>query len=623
MGALNNAGAQAVKGGRHAEPVYFRSEEPEAQSFKSWTDYERARGRTLAQVVSRRDSAIGFSGGIPWPTFVLGSGCLRPLPGTEIAAPELRSLIQDGVANLPSERRQPGDLDLVEQFIHALIALKLEDSIGQTGWLLTRSRDSGAFSWPVAVQVCLLAAIATRAYTNLRSASAPVLGRSDREEVVFSQHETSEMTLAYSRYVVPMDNIAEYLMGRDIEARGEAWRSFKTLLQTIGARGDDGRRHFRRQHVELLAAFAWHFLTDGTEIYPGWSDILLFHTFDLASHEFERWPATHRPPKTSSALDVDSWVYRRLEKVTERSVRTPEPFFGLVADILEKQSEVLGRLYAAWPESERIPSHIPRATAFVTSFDLELEIALLDRAAVFAIVAPVVGTRPHTTSALNASLHWVYRVIRPNADETISDRLQRLRQGDDWKLMPESTDLLPVEIDRIPVVVHLAGAPLLALPMELPGLRTPSHALLLDETIAVLQFGAEVRGTGSDRLNRRLLSSPKDKGAGAEPAPRFWTFVGNPHADPAVRLRLLANGWHSSVDAQGQGSDPSESAADAPRQAGVVINRWVPIEESEVFRWQGFDVVAGETTDLLAGMSTFSATAYTDYLAADSGMSVD
>ena len=39
---------------------------------------------------------------------------------------------------------------------------------------------------------------------------------------------------------------------------------------------DDGITHVHRSHVEVLSAFVWFFLTDDTDIYPGWSDTLLF-----------------------------------------------------------------------------------------------------------------------------------------------------------------------------------------------------------------------------------------------------------------------------------------------------------------------------------------------------------
>lgn len=598
--------------GAHPTPVRFRSGDPVALSFDSWKDYTKARGPgSLVDVVLRRDAEIGFSNAVPWLTFVLGSGCLSSLPDDGIAEGALRTSIEAALDELPAQHRLDGDVELTEVFLRALIEMKLEQRPAPTRWLESRSTDSsGVLPWTVAIQICLLAAIATRAYTALVSVATPVLDRSDREEVLYSADETPELTRIFTALVAPMDELRARLEGRDPD-RGEAWASFKALLKAMGTTVD-GKRVFRRQHVELLAAFAWHFLTDGTAIYPGWSDILLFHAFDVDSSEFEKWPAAQRPRKRSPALRPDSWMYQRLKKVTQRSVTTPEPFYERVATVLDQQARVLSELYpvSAPHRPEPLPTGTPHATAFITSFDIELEMALASRSGQFAIVLPVVGTtHPGDRSALDASIHWLYRIVSLEQDQDRQAVLTELLEPGDWRRMPENPMVLPHEMSRMPIVVHLAGAPLFSLPQSLPGVGRISHALLLDETIAIMQFGAEVRGTGSDRLSARLLDSHKMPSplVPVEPAPRFWAFVGNPHSDPAVRLRLLASGWNTFVDVENFGADGAETDHGAPRQSGVVVNRWVPLAESESFRWQGFDVVPGETTDLIAELEGYAA----------------
>lgn len=617
MGQVSNP---AVSSRRSAERIRFRSTEPVARAYDDWSSFTAERGSTLFDLVTRRDEHVGFFDATPWPTFVLGSGCLSPLPGGTSGDSDLRAVIERGFESgvLPQQRRSDGDTALTYEFITALVELKLEQSAAPTDWLVERAEASDVFPWSTTLRVCLLAAMATRAYTSLVSLSTPVLGRADREVVVYDPVDTPLLTRAFRELVAPMDELALALQ-RGVPGTGAAWDSFKSLLSTLD-RKVDGRRELRRQQIELLGAFAWHFLTDGTEIYPGWSDILLFHAFELDARAFGRIPVPQRARTRPAVLGHGTWMYRRLRKVTERSIRTPEPLYDSVAAVLVQQAELLRSWHPAQNGGrEDLPRpDVPLASAFVSSFDIELELALSARAKRFAIVIPVVEKSPRGgPSPDTASVQWLYRVFTVADGESRESILSRLLDvATEWSSMSGSPLGMPPEIARLPIVVHLSGAPLFSIPRAVGGGGELSHALLLDETLAIIQFGAEVQlqGQGTDRLPGRLVTGPEDPRSpqrrSGHAGPRFWTFVGNPHSDPAVRLRLLASGWGRFVrdqdDRGGTLNDKTETEAVIQRQNGLVLNRWVPAGEGEAFRWQNLDVVQGRASDLETYVAGFT-----------------
>lgn len=589
--------------------LHFRSSDPIGASYDNWAAYKQVRGGDFFDVVSNRDDLAGFTSSTPWPTFVLGSGCLTPLPPESLNDDGLDAALKSAFESFPAVDRLEGDLALTLTFVKALTAMKLEQTPAPTAWLVARSAAQDAFPWATTLRICLLAAIATRAYTALVSVETSVLGRADREGVTYVDGDP-ELGRVIRDFVMSMRQVAGRLRRPDIAGHGAAWRSFKTLLNALNAQVD-GKYVLRRQHIELLAAFAWHFLTDGTEIYPGWSDILLFHAFESENNaDFSKVPVPLRARRTA-ILGEESWMYRRLRRVTQRSIATPEPLFVQVASILTQQASLLSALVPqpVGRPAERLPLGMPHATALVTSFDVELEMALSSQASQFAIVIPVVGKDPGRPRAANAAIHWLYRVVSVARPERRDETLRLLLEApDEWLRMPEDPALIPAELGRLPIVVHLAGAPLFSIPKLISGVGELTHALLLDETIAIMQFGAEVKRDGSDRLCGRLIdeSDPPSNAQRGWPAPRFWTFVGNPQSDPAVRLRLLASGWNVFVDVDESADDHTTGNAALRRLRGVVLNRWVPAGESEAFRWQALDVVQGESSELAADLARYT-----------------
>src|SRR5690606_7651359 len=143
----------------------------------------------------------------------------------------------------------------------------------------------------------------------------------------------------------------------------------------------------------------------------------------------------------------------------------------------------------------------PIASAFVASFDVELEIALLSRGEQakggIAIVIPVVHVGEGRD--YNTSVHWLARIVQPaDAGATTDEKIAHLLDGDGGEVV--GTDARDLERFRgIPTVVHLSGAPLFRLPGSERAFLVEGelrHALLLGENIALVQLGAEIADHG-------------------------------------------------------------------------------------------------------------------------------
>jgi hypothetical protein len=149
------------------------------------------------------------------------------------------------------------------------------------------------------------------------------------------------------------------------------------------------------------------------------------------------------------------------------------------------------------------------------------------------------------------------------------------------------------------------------------------HALLLDEHLATVQFAEDLLDKpGPGQLHGEFARASTSSFA----SPRFWAFIGTQLADPAIRLRLVANELRafrqpdqteeeqerqrrerrdeSSAGAAGRPHD-DEADGEGPH-GGIVINDWVPAEEREVFRWFGYDIVRGKAEDLIPDLDDFA-----------------
>jgi len=211
-------------------------------------------------------------------------------------------------------------------------------------------------------------------------------------------------------------------------------------------------------------------------------------------------------------------------------------------------------------------------------------------------------------------LHWLWRFVTPGAGESPADLVGRAEGTESpalgpWQVIDPRRRALDSTLQSVPIVIHLAGAPLLKMAQEVHALfgkpvGAVHHALLLDEHLATVQFAEDLLDTpGPGQLHGEFLRSS----TASRTAPRFWAFVGTQLADPAIRFRLIANELRAlrAPDQHDQKVERSGSIGVGDEHGGVVINDWVPSAEREVFRWFGYDIVRGKAQDLIPDLDDF------------------
>ena len=557
---------------------------------------------------------------VPWLTFVLGSGCLSPTDGgTTPDGLSVLAAVEEGLA--ASGLQVDRGLSLrASAFVDALIAKKLPDAVGM-GWLDTRTHatDTRVVAWRIAAAAALVAAVATTVYAELMSGGTYVVDRADKEVARIPPGADFSTNLRELKEL-----LAE--VQRLVNAYGgggqQSVQTYMTLLKSVGGSlGSATQPELWRSQVEALTGFAWHFITDGTPIYPGWADMLLFQAANssLNQKEFTRVPFLRVPVvQNAKPLDENSVLLERLRRVTTRSLEgddgARDEFYDRVAQVLLQQAQL----------RRRGGSQLPLATAFIASFDLELELALWARigeghASVdsFAIVAPVyVVDKDAPRGGFNTELHWLWRLVTPGLGVSAKDLIARPEGTPGspalgpWQRIDPSRRL-DRALEAVPSVVHLSGAPLLDMGDDVKDLfgdevGAVHHALLLDEHMAAVQFAEDLLDSpGPGQLHGEFLrSSTAPKGVAA---PRFWAFVGTQLADPAIRFRLIANELRSlrAPSQQRVKSEVNQRFSGGDEHGGVVINDWVPAAEREVFRWFGYDVVKGRAQELVEHLDDF------------------
>ena len=611
----------------------FRSA-PGAKYHDSLDDYRNAqRGGNATTTLFRIVDAFDPAGRLPWLTFVLGSGCLtntEPQPTATDA--EVRSALIAGLAASDLDL-DPGLTNRVQDYFRALVAKKLPDS-GALGWVARRaaSTEPGVVAWPIAMISCAIAALATSELARLMTDTAFVIDRADQEVVrIDSDVDVSD----FADYLVR----ARRLIAQHAHSGEQDVAAYLTLLGSVHEGLTGMRAELWRSQVEALTGFAWHFITDGTAIYPGWTDMLLFQAAGskLNADEFTRVPFLRRPVvENARPLENNSVLLERLREVTKRSLQGDD---GARDDFYERVARIL--LQQAGVRKGGRDTRVPLATAFSASFDLELEIALWNAISrgettrtSFAVVVPVyVVDEDAPLGGLNTELYWLWRTVTPPAGSSPGLMLAEEPDGTDhvfgpWRVIDTVKPNLPSALTALPIVVHLAGAPLLPMGSGVEALfdraiSAVHHALLLDEHLATVQFAEDLLDKpGPGQLHGEFARASTSSFA----SPRFWAFIGTQLADPAIRLRLVANELRafrqpdqteeeqerqrrerrdeSSAGAAGRPHD-DEADGEGPH-GGIVINDWVPAEEREVFRWFGYDIVRGKAEDLIPDLDDFA-----------------
>jgi hypothetical protein len=672
--------------------------------FTSRADYidkrVRARNGELCQVMQRaanllqqadrrssqQDDDSGWPG-FPWLTMVFGSGALELHDRQELAAAAFAKAVEE-LVNAYSPWESDSDEDQapaasVGNFAAALVRGRLGDAKGRAdGEMITEALPEVE---PVAAQLVHAAYLLTRFFHSVRAdAGEPTsrweyddVARVTRESRVGSSGANDPYRLARDGTALMYD-IIELLYPHqssvpnpNTKAPQPIQGSVSALLQEIiGGLAPSGRheeRELRSSHLRLITEVAWYFLTLGTPIYPGWTDLLLALMLEEGPRA-DRGFRSARPryPDLRALPSLVAGIYEPATKTSwEMTMKRLQSSSGEVeaaswSDIDDDEGRIRVNLYWAaaevlWAqarESRKIPagpSQLPPAAAFVTSFDLELDMALLAtaRGRTFRVALPVHLIHGNDNETAQAELCWLIADVKPASKTPDPGDLSALRRPENWRLLTSEFD--PGELRDYPVVIHLSGCPLFRLPEPgtvggdqailggpgdssaasarydaavKQGQNAFAHAVTVDEYLALRQSEAELIWSSwysersQARSNRAL---PQDLMINGFDNPRFWISMGVPVGDAAIRHRLISQlsrqrladlgspsrspmpssaGTFLGEDLeiwsggeQANAADQPPAAGDSEGAVGFAVNTRIGDDETSLLYWVGFDVV--------------------------------
>lgn len=583
--------------------------------------------------------------GFPWITLVLGSGCLEA--GLDIGSTGIRgvpAVVRDLLAGEPALPDDTNPAKIASWFAASLIEDRLGPSAttgGRSGATNQRTdeapaaaADSAAVSITLeTAKLLLCAALLTRLY-HLASAARPdALSRTGHDKV-----EISISSANFAELVTLALNPALRLLGELIAATkrygvtaGDTVLRQALLKIDFSLRPPGESPSLRMADLQLLTELCWYSLTHGTSVYPGWSDLLLHISTNNAPEFFDRWPLR---PAFDDVDAANQFVRERYERATweswdqlnasDNSANAGgnsyrKRFYATVADVLRQQAQ----LRSSHPRSS--PLQPPIASAFVTSFDLELEMALWRSSTdPFIVAVPmnllqdVAGQPP----AHLASVCWLCCTIRPehNIDKLSSgEQLARLRapEDSDWFILGAETNYALAH-GNLPVVVRMSGSPLMKAPRLVtddgkwtdlchrlldyydidepanePNPKEPelrlAHVALLDEYSAMQHVASEfyIYQSGGESKQRRRHGLPAAMtGSLGERFARFWMMLGVQVGDSSIRYRFASQMIvPSDIDGATSKSPPT------PRRTGLVVNSRVDGTVRDLLGWYNFDVV--------------------------------
>src|ERR1700722_14037604 len=416
--------------------------------------------------------------GYPWITLVLGSGCLEAGPdisGTRIR--DVPAIVQRLLADADPLPDGTNAEKLAGGLAASIIAGRLglpearEDSDSAAEPREPRPPTGDSFDTTTdlnTAKLLLCAALLTRLY-HLASAAAPdALSRSghDRVSLPISRAGSAELE---TDALQPVLALLEELISSAEENGHETGdtvlhQALTTIDGSLSARGHQPA--LRVADIQLLTELCWYSLTQDTSVYPGWNDLLLHLSTRTSPALFDRWlprpafddidAACQFVEQRYAATTRLSWNELEDDDQTDR-----ERFYATVAAILRQQAA----LREGFLQSS--PLQPPIASAFVTSFDLELEMAMWRSSTepfVVAVPMNLLQDVAEPTACL-ASVCWLGCLIRPDHDLSQAEQLEKLRTPAeaDWFLL-NGEGAYELTYGNYPVVVRLSGSPLMRAP---------------------------------------------------------------------------------------------------------------------------------------------------------------
>lgn len=583
--------------------------EASPQFFAEWNGYLRARAgahehtmfgvleesaelarERVVQMSERRDDPVAASraramGGMPWLTLVVGTGCLNdPVPIATVQDPlpaNLGRVVADLEVSTLSDNRPVETL--VTRFARSLLDARRATSTNASSPPATDAEQQ------IAARVLLCAALSSEVH---RLSLAQKVGPRPRDTELVSVPSGAALSDPERRAVLLADDLRTALIA--LQGVAPADKQFVTKLaqRVHGDLSGSPEAGLRAKDVDAFAELAWHLMMAGTGHYLGWGEL-----FTLLSVSTAELVSGMRSPFLSDLTQVRdflteglrratdaSWEDRKVGRVGERS-----EFYDQVAATVARQAVIhAGAVNGTEP--------FPLGAVFVTGFDLEVELALLNQEKSFIVVAPFlvhaqVGTRTEV------EFTWLMKFI--DGDSGPNSAVTDLTSSADWQRVPPNgfADVAT----GYPVVVRLTGSPLMDPPND-PVLvkdiverviprtgrsteRRVTHALLIDEHAGLHQWLPEMDP-------KRENAIPEDTFRNTQWFPRFWLLVGVQIGDAAVRQRIAALLSTTPLRRLKAENDVELSLP------GVALVRASEAGDRDVLNWRGIDVVKADFSEL-------------------------
>lgn len=587
----------------------------------------------LCEILGQNDSARTT---MPWVTLVMGSGCLEIGSGADGRA--IAKQVGDALDNTPIPGYALSSAEEAQEFAESLVVDRLGGLHVPVPTLASEHRVR-----PAAPHLVLAASLLTRLFFTVKAARLGAVSRWDDDIVSYDRRDAGP---ALDR----CPDIAARACAHLVQARealeAEARREFvagsvRDLLDQVagGLSGSNGKIELSLPQLRLVTEIAWYYLVGDKTAYPGWADLLI--RLMLRSDDPSVAAARRARPRFLNLKRLGEYVADLMEVATRRAWDRHVEARGALPEepgIYDAAAAMLWTQHARTSARSAGPPDTPPAVAFVTSFDLELEMALWaqSKGNPFSIAVPVHMVRDGDDD--EAELCWLLADVEPDVKGDWSERLPSLLRPAQWRILRSDFD--PRELRRRPIVVHLNGCPLLELPdvtasdepwaaemfgdleelemVEVGDRVCFFHAVTVDEYLALRQSEAELFWASEDGKNkeqRRSRALPPDLTHDTTRYARYWMVLGVPVADPAIRHRVTSHltirrfryegaGTISLSAASGIGPRPAAMAEPVRNDVnGIAVNRRIDDDDASMLHWLGLDVVHDEcrefTNDLL------------------------
>lgn len=429
---------------------------------------------------------------LPWLTLVLGSGCVTETTDQEARDRPRPSDFANRLkgADLEDLRRLPDFSDgaaLVAQFLQQLAVDRLGPGNAEES---TESGDRDVSALDALLLLC--SALATCFWHEVSAlGAAPFRSRgSDQLEfsTAISAQRFKEVRAIFGGHLI---KVLKRILGDQVTGPPLSDLLRATLRKLLLALDQSDPAEIRKVDLQILTELVWLRLGSNPSDYHGWSDLLALLadklTSDGAPSDYPLRPHSERMfvleaiRKHYLDCTVASWDRRKLGLPGERV-----KFFDSTARLTVAQSKALRKAG---------PNRFPVASVFTTSFDMELEMALLAnpdfvqsetgiKGMVIVLPVLVYARESDSVESFNPSyekfshFRWMAAfVCAPSSRADVgSGDLRRLLKpmawrvltGWNWNSLPvddEDPQLLHLGDYRSwPVIVHLAGCPWLDLP---------------------------------------------------------------------------------------------------------------------------------------------------------------